>query len=103
MDRPDTRRLGRKRRRPEALHGRLVGTERGGRADRARRPHLARGRRLRPRATPMPSAFIEHDFAHREALAATLAGDVAELLRAAIGARNAATLALSGGTTPQRF
>ena len=51
----------------------------------------------------MESAYIEHDFADRDVLAQALAADIAAHLRAAIGARGVATLALSGGTTPVRF
>ncbi len=42
-------------------------------------------------------------FASREDLARTLAGDVAARLREAIDADGAATLAVSGGSTPKRF
>ena len=44
LDRPDPRGLGALRRAAEALHGRHLGAVRRDRADRARRPHLARGR-----------------------------------------------------------
>lgn len=44
-----------------------------------------------------------HAFPDAEALAAALAGDVAARLRAALGARGEAVLALSGGNTPKRF
>lgn len=42
-------------------------------------------------------------FPDREALAETLAADVAEALRSAIAEGGAATLAVSGGSTPKRF
>lgn len=44
-----------------------------------------------------------HEFAGSGELAAALAGRVAEVLREAIGKRGAATLAVSGGTTPGLF
>ncbi|HEY0293008.1 MAG TPA: 6-phosphogluconolactonase [Hansschlegelia sp.] len=42
-------------------------------------------------------------FPDRTALAETLAAETADALRAAIGTGNAATLAVSGGSTPKRF
>lgn len=45
----------------------------------------------------------ERIFEAREALAATLARDVAEELERAIEAKGRATLAVSGGTTPKLF
>lgn len=45
----------------------------------------------------------EHDFADGAALAAALAARVAGALSEAIAARGAATLAVSGGTTPKMF
>jgi 6-phosphogluconolactonase len=47
--------------------------------------------------------YVEHDFANGAELAAALAADVADQLRAAIAARGHALLALSGGNTPRRF
>lgn len=44
-----------------------------------------------------------HDFADRGALAAALADEVAVALAGALEARGTASLALSGGTTPQAF
>jgi 6-phosphogluconolactonase len=51
----------------------------------------------------MPFAPHWHEFATPDALAETLAGRVAEMLSAGIRARQGATLAVSGGTTPGRF
>src|ERR1700746_2453658 len=99
MDRPDPCRVGGQRGSAQTLHGRVLGTERGSGVDRARRPDLARGRRLSRRTTPM-TGFTERQFADRALLAQALAGDVATRLRAAIDERGVATLALSGGTTP---
>jgi 6-phosphogluconolactonase len=48
-------------------------------------------------------SYVEHDFANSKVLADALADDVAAQLRAAIAARGHALLALSGGTTPQKF
>lgn len=45
----------------------------------------------------------EHEFASRDGLAARLANDVAAALRAQITTKGAATLAVSGGTTPRLF
>jgi 6-phosphogluconolactonase len=45
----------------------------------------------------------ERRFEDREALAAQLAGDVADRLSARIAANGTATLAVSGGTTPRLF
>lgn len=44
-----------------------------------------------------------HEFATPDALAAELSQTVADALREAIAARGAATLVVSGGTTPKRF
>ncbi|GAA4106473.1 6-phosphogluconolactonase [Aminobacter aganoensis] len=44
-----------------------------------------------------------NEFATRDELAASLASTVAKVLRAAIGRRGEAFLAVSGGTTPGRF
>jgi 6-phosphogluconolactonase len=46
---------------------------------------------------------VERDFANSAALAEALAADVAGRLRDAIATRGQALLALSGGTTPQKF
>lgn len=46
---------------------------------------------------------IMHEFPDTAALAATLADDVAARLASAINERGAATLAVSGGSTPKRF
>lgn len=43
------------------------------------------------------------EFADRETLAQTLAGEVAEALRTAIADGSGATLAVSGGSTPKKF
>ena len=48
-------------------------------------------------------AVERRDFADRDILAAALAGTVAIRLKAAIAERGAASLAVSGGTTPERF
>jgi 6-phosphogluconolactonase len=52
---------------------------------------------------PAVAALRWHAFASREALADALARSVADGLRAALAARGAALIALSGGTTPARF
>ena len=49
------------------------------------------------------AALPRHDFADPAALAEALAAAVAEGLRAAVAARGTASLALSGGRTPERF
>jgi 6-phosphogluconolactonase len=49
------------------------------------------------------SAFVEHRFADRDAVADALAAAVADDLRGAVTARSGATLAVSGGTTPAPF
>ncbi len=51
----------------------------------------------------MPNEFHQRDFADGEDLAPELSEWTAERLRAAIAARGAALLVVSGGTTPQRF
>jgi len=51
----------------------------------------------------MSARISEHDFPRRDALADALALAVAANLRDAIGARDIAVLALSGGTTPALF
>jgi len=51
----------------------------------------------------MPNEFQRHDFADGEDLAPALAEWTAERLRAAIAARGAALLVVSGGRTPARF
>ncbi len=51
----------------------------------------------------MPNDFQHRDFADGEDLAAALAEWTAERLRAAIAARGAALLVVSGGRTPARF
>lgn len=54
--------------------------------------------------TADPTAPIEwHRYADGQALAAALAQAVADDLRAALGARNVASLAVSGGNTPKAF
>ncbi|WP_099864030.1 6-phosphogluconolactonase [Pararhizobium haloflavum] len=49
------------------------------------------------------SDIAHHDFADRDALAAALAGRIAETLDRAIAERGRATLAVSGGSTPHRL
>jgi 6-phosphogluconolactonase len=51
----------------------------------------------------MNEAYRWHDFADGGALAAALAGKVADLLARAISERGEALLAVSGGTTPAKF
>ncbi len=51
----------------------------------------------------MPNEFQQRDFADGEDLAPALAEWTAERLRAAIAARGAALLVVSGGTAPARF
>lgn len=94
MDRPDPRRLGRRRRSTAALYGRHLGPVRGSGADRARRPHLARGRSSSP---------ARRTFTNKQDLADALAEAVATDLKAGIAARGAASLAVSGGSTPALF
>ena len=77
----------------QALYRRHLGAVRRRGADRARRAHLVRGSR--------PMIEAERIFAAREALAESLARDVAEELMRAIEAKGKATLAVSGGTTPK--
>ena len=88
---------------PKSYTAGYLGAERRGGADRTRRPHLARGRRVSLDRRMATSAFVEHRFADRESVADALALAVAEDLRGAIAARATATLAVSGGTTPALF
>src|ERR671910_3056451 len=76
-----------------------MGPVRLDRADRARRPDMARERLRRDR---MRSPDW-HEFASREELAEALASVVADVLRAAIDKRGTTLLAVSGGNTPGMF
>jgi len=51
----------------------------------------------------MAREYLMREFANSDAVAKALAADVAERLIDAIAARARATLAVSGGTTPERF
>ena len=84
------------RQRTETVHRRQLGAERRRRADRTRRPHMARGMTMR-----VPT--IDCTFANDAALAESFAETVAANLRAAIDARGRALIGLSGGSTPREF
>src|SRR5687768_16471895 len=86
--------MGRRLRRAAALYGGHLGPDRRHRPDRARRPHLARGRPLNP---------SRRSFGSKEDLALALAEAVAGNLQNGIESHGRAALAVSGGTTPARF
>ncbi|TDR42618.1 6-phosphogluconolactonase [Tahibacter aquaticus] len=65
--------------------------------------HLDSARDVRPRRRDLHANLIEHAYADGIALARALASAVACDLRDAILTRGIGLLALSGGTTPQRF
>src|SRR5262249_54946446 len=94
LDRPDPQRLGCLFRRPAGLFRRQLGPVRRRGADRARRPHLARGRPL----SPAPRTF-----ANKQELADALSQLVASSLDSAVAQRGQASLAVSGGSTPALF
>src|SRR6185312_17441426 len=71
-----------------------MGPDRRDRPDRARRPHLVRGRRL---------TTERHDFADRDELAKALADAVAANINAALIVSGVAAIAVSGGSTPAKF
>src|SRR5580765_5271710 len=98
LGRSDSRRMEGQPRGAQALHRRHVGTERVGRADRTRRPHLARRGHERRMSTLDYQRFAD-GAQLAEALAASVAGNLAQ----AIVARGHALLAVSGGKTPLRF
>ena len=80
-----------------ALRRGHLGPERLGRADRAGRAHLERG------DTNERTDIQRRDFADDEDLAPAFADWTADKLRAAIAARGAALLVVSGGKTPSAF
>src|ERR1019366_5490630 len=106
LDRPDPTGLDRLKRPAAALCGRLLGSLRLHRPDRARRTHLARGWRMMVSTTEqslLKPLLTWRLFETSEALAQTLSVEVAQTLASAQAFRGRASLAVSGGRTPIAF